>query len=232
MLALLQLLLELRRKETTILWYGELRDVPLPAAVACNSPWLDITQSSPSWELDNPSPYDYLPKPELVAKANIKDCDIWPATPPRKNLYVDDDLVTHPLASVVMSRSWKGSPPVYMCTGWEILAFENKFLAKKLESEGVTVVFEEYEAMPHDFVMILDWTANSQRCYESWAAFMRAAVEDAAGIRSKAVSVTARTLDEVPLEFEQLSDVTDEQVRQRVLAKASADNVQDVSSKL
>ncbi|KAF7537167.1 hypothetical protein G7Z17_g12912 [Cylindrodendrum hubeiense] len=63
-LALLQLLMELRNQDAPILWHGELRQVPLPAGVAVNSPWLDMTQSAPTWEMGTPTPYDFLPKPE------------------------------------------------------------------------------------------------------------------------------------------------------------------------
>ena len=220
-LALLQLLLQLRRDGTAIQWYGEAREVPLPAAVACNSPWLDITQSSPSWDGETPAAaFDYLPNNITAAKAQVKPCDIWPATPPRKWLYVDDVLATHPLASVIMSQNWEGAPPIYICTGWEILALEDKFLAKRLVGEGVTVVFEEYEAMPHCFAMILDKLPNARRCFDGWAAFIRQAVEDAGAIRSRAVEVKAKTLEEVPLVFENLSQTSEEEIRERVQTKA------------
>lgn len=220
-LALTQLILELGRKDTPIFWYGELRHVPLPAAVATNSPWLDITQSSPSWQGDSPNVFDYLPKPEIVSRTKPLDCTIWPASPPRKHMYVDDELITHPLSSVIMARSWKGAPPMYICTGWEILAPEDKFLAKTLESQGVRVVFEEYEAMPHCFAMILTKIPNANRCYEGWAGFIRQAVEDVEGIESRAMSIGARNHKEVTLQFEELSEVGEEEIRARVLAKAA-----------
>lgn len=56
--ALLQTILELRRQNLKILWEGIEREVPLNAGVACSSPWLDITQSSPSCEDGR---YDYIP---------------------------------------------------------------------------------------------------------------------------------------------------------------------------
>lgn len=205
------------------MWHGELREVPLPAGIACNSPWLDVTQSSPTWEGEAPSTFDYLPKPAAIARARVPPCDIWPAKPPRRHLYAADDLVTHPLASPVMSRSWAGSPPMYICTGWEILASEDKYLAKKLDTEaGVPVVFEEFEAMPHCFAMILADIPSAKRCFEGWATFIRAAVEDPEKVTSKALTVRARTQEEVPLKFEELSEIKDEEVRARVIAKAAA----------
>jgi len=217
-LALLQLILHLQRTGQKVFWQGEERDVPVPSCVACNSPWLDITQSSPSWEGTTPAPWDYLPKPEQVASSEIQPCPIWPATPERKHLYVADDLITHPLASVVVNSSWKGAPPVYMCTGWEILALEDKYFAKKLESEGVTVVFEEYEAMPHCFAMILDKTANAARCYDGWGGFIRTCTTGGT-VESSAVEIKAKTGDENMLAFDKLSNVKDEDMVERVQRK-------------
>lgn len=192
----------------------------MPAGIAVNSPWVDVTQSSPTWEMATPTPYDYLPKPETMDKLDIPPCDAWPSNPPRRNMYIADDLAAHPLASLVMARSWKGAPPVYICTGWEILAYEDKYLARKLEADGVQVVFEEYEAMPHCFALLLRDVPATRRCYGGWAAFIRAAVEDPAAIETRAVTVKARTLEEVSLRFEELSDVSEKEIQERVLQKA------------
>jgi acetyl esterase/lipase len=203
----------------------------MPAGIACNSPWLDITQSSPTWERDSPTPFDYLPKNRAEGAPGPKACDAWPASPPRKSLYVDDALATHPLVSVLMNRDWRGLPPIYMCTGWEILAREDRFLARLLAAQGATVVFEEYEAMPHCFAMILTWTPSARRCFDAWAAFIRKAVDDPAAVESAATTVRARSLEEVPLAFEDLSDLSEEQVRDAVAAKAALPTV-EASAKL
>ncbi|KAJ4266314.1 hypothetical protein NW762_004298 [Fusarium torreyae] len=223
-LSLLQLILELRRQDSPILWHGELRQVPMPAGVALNSPWLDTTQSSPTWEIATLTPYDYLPKPEAMEKLTIPPCDAWPANPPRRNLYIADDLAAHPLASLVMARSWKGAPPIYLCTGWEILAYEDKFLARKLEADGVRVVFEEYEGMPHCFALMLHNASPTQRCYNGWAAFIRAVVEDPEMVESRAVMIKAKTCEEVPLRFDELSDASEEDIRRRVLQKTGLED--------
>lgn len=223
-LSLLQLILELRRHDSPILWHGELRQVPMPAGVALNSPWLDITQSSPTWEMSTPTPCDYLPKPEAIEKRTVPPCEAWPANPPRRNMYIADDLAAHPLASLVMARSWKGAPPIYLCTGWEILAYEDKFLARKLEADGVRVVFEEYEGMPHCFAMMLRNAPATPRCYNGWASFIRAVVEDPDSIESSAVMIRAKTCEEVPLMFDQLSDASEEDIQKRVLQKTGLED--------
>ncbi|PNY24770.1 Acetyl-hydrolase [Tolypocladium capitatum] len=227
-LALLQLILELRRQGEPVMWHGEPREIPLPAGVACNSPWMDMTHSSPSFQGSTPSAFDYLPKPDTRAMESILPCDIWPVKPPRKYLYVDAALATHPLASPIMARSWAGAPPVYMCTGWELLAFEDKFMAKKLARDGASVVFEEYEAMPHCFAMILAMP-STRRCLDAWGGFVRRAVEDPGGIASSATSISARTLGETALRFDDLSDIGEAEMRERVARKAKEPAAQAIA---
>jgi acetyl esterase/lipase len=229
-LALIQTVLELRRQKRKVTWLGAERDVPLPAGVAVNSPWLDITQSSPSWEAN--WKYDYLPTPSIMSLTEPPPCGIWPASPPRKSLYIDDALLAHPLATIITARSWEGTPPVFMCTGWELLADEDKFMASKLENDGVTVVFEEYEAMPHCFALILTQLPGSQRCFESWANFIKAAIDDPESIKPKATTIKAKSLEEVKLEISSLSSISPEQMRGRVRAKVEEHSPPETISKL
>jgi len=202
------------------MWHGSARDVPLPAAVACNSPWMDVTHSSPLFEGSDPHPFDYLPKPAISARGKVLPCDVWPATPPRKFLYAADAAVAHPLVSPITARSWAGAPPVYMCTGWELLGFEDRFFAKRLVADGVRVVFEDYEAMPHCFALILTKTPNARRCFDAWGAFVRRAVDGPDGIESSATGIRARTLEEVALRFDNLSDMTYGEYCDRMVRKA------------
>ncbi|KAK3292772.1 alpha/beta hydrolase fold-domain-containing protein, partial [Chaetomium fimeti] len=122
-LALLQLLLHLNRTTHPIPWHGHTptQPIPLPAGVAVNSPWLDVTHSSPSCTTN--APFDYLPTlaQQLAAESKRPHCAAWPASPPRRHLYAPDALLAHPLVSPVLAASWAGAPPVYMCTGWELL---------------------------------------------------------------------------------------------------------------
>jgi acetyl esterase/lipase len=196
--------------------------VPLPAGVACISPWLDLTQSDPQWDEASPTPFDYLPKPAAIRRAAIPPCDAWPANPPRTYLYASDDLIAHPLSSLVMAPTWKGAPPIYLNTGWEILSPEDLWLARKLVDEGVTVVLEEYEAMPHVFPMILQKTPNARRCFQGWASFI-STVTSQEDIQSNAVTIRAKTLEEVPLRFHDLQTVSETEMRERVAFKLSLD---------
>ncbi|KAH0601775.1 hypothetical protein MHUMG1_00654 [Metarhizium humberi] len=220
-MALIQVIVELNRLGQRITWHGEPRDIPIPAATACNSPWLDISHSSRPYYGTIPEAFDYLGPLDDMGRKGLTPCDIWPAQSPRKFMYGADDIMTHPLVSPVMRRDWTGFPPVYFCTGWERLAYENKFLAQKLERDGVTMVFEEYEAMAHCFALVLGSLAESRRCLDGWAGFIRQAVENPAGLRSSAMTIHAKTLKETPLDFGDLFDVSEGEVRKRVVDKVA-----------
>lgn len=205
-LALLQTLLEIRRNDWKISWFGEERDVPLPAGVTVNSPWLDLAQTLPSWKTNQK--WDYLPRPEVMIEKEPPKDAIWPASPPRQHIYVDDAYVLHPLASLHLNESWKGAPPVYMCCGWECLADEDKYLAKKLRDDGVTTVFEEYEAMPHVFAAILKELPETRRCMSGWTHFMKAVCERPDSVQSSYITIKAKTLQEMALDTDKLSPYT------------------------
>ncbi|RKU48693.1 hypothetical protein DL546_009534 [Coniochaeta pulveracea] len=217
-LALLQTILELNRQSPSepISWHGQTisHPIPLPAGLALNSPWLDMTHSMPSCTAN--AAFDYLPA--FSAGHELPKhpaCEAWPANPPRKTLYVSDALIAHPLCTLLMAKSWKGSPPVYICTGWELLADEDRYLATKLVKDGVCVVFEEYQAMPHCFAMIFNGTPGSRRCFDGWAGYIRD-VTGGKPIASSFTIIEAKGLEETPIEVGTLSKFTEEEVQERV----------------
>ncbi|TLD06557.1 uncharacterized protein PgNI_08214 [Pyricularia grisea] len=229
-LALLQTILELNRQKREITWHGSTVTVPIPAGCAVNSPWMDMTLSSPSWTKN--SKWDYLPSDEGLDDRRPA-CAAWPATPPRRSIYVDDAMILHPLASPLAASNWAGSPPVYVCTGWELLADEDRLLAARLEQAGVPVVFEEYEAMPHCFALVFNHLEASRRCFDAWAGFIRkVVVVDGGGaegessaegkgslVESSFVTVKAKTLEEVPIPAGELRKWSEEEVRERLIRR-------------
>ncbi|KAI1741810.1 alpha/beta hydrolase fold-domain-containing protein [Xylaria scruposa] len=202
-LALTQTLVQLRRQNVKISWFGTKRNVPLPAGITVLSPWLDITQSMPSWSTN--SKWDYLPSPDIYEGREHPADDIWPTTPPRKHLYVDDAFRLHPLVSLHLNTSWEGIPPVWITCGWEVLADEDKFFVSKLRAEGVPVVFEEYEAMPHVFAAVLPKVPQTERCVQGWAHFITTTRKDPASITSSYTYIKAKTLEEVEGDVEKLT---------------------------
>lgn len=220
-MSLIQVIVELNRLGQQITWYGEPRSIPIPAGAACNSPWLDISHSSREHYGKVPEAFDFLGPLDDMGRRGHLPCDIWPASPPRKFMYAADDMMMHPLVSPVMRRDWAGFPPVYICTGWERLAYEDKFMAQKLERDGVTVVFEEYEAMAHCFALVLPKIPEARRCMDAWAGFIQQVVENPGGLKSSAMTIHAKTLKEMPIEFKDLFDVSEEEVRRRVVNKVA-----------
>lgn len=224
-MALLQTLLELRRQKMRITWFGAERDIPLPAGVAVNSPWMDPTVSSPSYQTN--AAYDYIPSPNetdtsIISGADASkrpSCPAWPADPPRNNLYADDALMPHPLVALVAAPSWAGAPPVYICTGRELLRDEDCFAAAKLHRDGVAVVFEEYEGMPHCFAMALDHLGGAKRCMKGWAEFISRAVERPESISSSFTLIKAKTLQEVPIAAADVAPYTEEFIRDKIEKK-------------
>ncbi|KAK3402112.1 alpha/beta hydrolase fold-domain-containing protein [Sordaria brevicollis] len=225
-LALLQFLMQLQRSGTTVFWLGQERSVPLPAGVAVNSPWMDITHSSPSCVAN--APFDYLPGLEAQDRAETSrdPCAVWPANPPRMSMYVADDYIMHPLVSLLLAPSWRGAPPTYICTGWEMLADEDKFTAARLHSEGVAVTFEEYEGMPHCFAMLLKNLREADRCMEGWSRFIakvtKLSLPEAAEesktttTRSTFTTIKSGTLEEKELDPTTLSPYTEEEIREKI----------------
>ncbi|KAI0469007.1 alpha/beta hydrolase fold-domain-containing protein [Xylaria cf. heliscus] len=236
-LALTQTLLHLRRQNTKIAWFGTRRAAPLPSGITLLSPWLDIVQSMPSWTTN--TKWDYLPPPALdaAARAPLPD-STWPTTPPRAHLYVDDALRLHPLVSVHLNPGpnigtegpggggtgcWKGCPPVWLSCGWEALSDEDRYLVSRLRADGVRVVFEEYEAMPHVFAVVLPKVAQAERCVAGWARFVTAARKDPGAIVSRYTVVKARTLDEVEGDGEALDAFGAREVLEMAYAKVGRD---------
>ncbi|KAI1387434.1 Alpha/Beta hydrolase protein [Hypoxylon trugodes] len=223
-LALLAVLLELQRKGRKITWYGEDRVVPLPAGVANLSPWIDPIQSTPS--LLRNGKWDYLPPPKLMAEDWQPPSDeLWPAKPARKHIYMDDANLLHPLVCLQLNESWKGAPPVYSSCGWERNQDENRFIVSKLARDGVTVVFEEYQAMPHVFAAILPNRPETRRNYEGIANFVKTVCESPENIQSSYKLIRAKTLEEVDIELDKLSEFSEEEFKELARKKVASLNI-------
>ncbi|KAI1777088.1 alpha/beta hydrolase fold-domain-containing protein [Hypoxylon cercidicola] len=211
-LALVQILLELRRQNRKVTWFGEEREVPLPAGVTTLSPWVDLVQSMPS--LTTNGKWDYLPPPRILSQEHQPPTDdLWPASPPRKHFYVDDAYMLHPLGSLHMNNTWEGAPPMYICCGWESLQDEDRYLVSRLARDGVTVVFEEYQAMPHVFAAMVPQSGEARRCVDGLTRFIGAACDAPKTIQPAYKLIKAKTLEEVDIDVDQLTSFTEADVR-------------------
>lgn len=196
--ALLQLLLHLQRRGTssTMLFHNHslATPLPLPAALALTSPWLDLTRSLPSLESPPYTQYDYLPPPSLAAKIRIPPCPVWPANPPRADLYCDAATLLHPLVSPLAAQSWSASPPIFISIGQEMLYDEVAVFAQRLVSQGVPLRWREFEAMPHCFAMMLPQNPGTPVHFDEYACFCRERVQGTA-METEGLLVAAKSLE-------------------------------------
>lgn len=212
--ALLQLLLQLHRtsKNPTVKFHGNNVEVPLPAGATANSGWFDICRAMPSIQTN--STYDYLPPANHDDTLSKFPADnIWPTSPPRGDLFCDLSLLDHPLASPLAAEPWSGAPPLWFCTGEELITDEDKIVASRAASQGVTVQYEEYEAMPHCFAMLLPSLATSDRCMRSWGDFCRRCVEEPVGVKTSGTYVHAKSGKEDVVEVSKVTSITLEEAR-------------------
>ncbi|KAF1814846.1 hypothetical protein P152DRAFT_235096 [Eremomyces bilateralis CBS 781.70] len=211
--ALLGLLLHLNRSgAATLNFHGQQVSLPLPAGVATNSPWLDVTRSMPS--IATNLKYDYLPPRVPVANmAPIPPCDLWPATPPRADLFCHAAMLSHPLVSPLAAPSefWTGAPPLFFTLGEEMLEDEGRVVARRAAKAGVTVVWVEFEAMPHCFGMLFAGTPGSRRCFEEWGRFCKA-VGNGEAVVTKGTFLRAKTLAAEEVEVATMRAVEDAEV--------------------
>lgn len=176
-LALLQTLLTLKRASSTITFHGREVAIEIPAGLSLMSPWCDITRSMQSVQQN--AIYDYLSPPpqptETIYHPSSVEDSVWPANPPRSDMYCNASLVAHPLVSPLASTKelWKGAPPIYMTVGEEGLTDEILLTARKIHHAGAPVIVEQYEGMPHVFGFIIMGTAASKLLFQGWAQYLR-----------------------------------------------------------
>ena len=222
-MSLLQLILQINRSpNSTIRFHNRTVAVPLPAAVATHSPWMDMTRCMPS--ISDNAQYDYLPPPITREKAaTFPHCEVWPTDPPRRDLYCDISMLCHPLVSPLATKDWMGSCPLWMAYGQEMLADEGKVVASTAAKQGVPVVWEQWEAMPHCFALLLEGLEAGKRCFKDWAAFCEAV---AGNIGQKAETrgtwFAAKTGKETEMDVSALGVWSEEEVKERMDAAREA----------
>lgn len=224
-LSLVQLLLHLQRTSSsspTIRIHN--RDVPLslPAGVATNSAWTDLTRCLPS-SITNLH-YDYLTPPLCREEiARFPSCSVWPTNPLRGALYCDISMLCHPLASPVIAPDWRGSCPLWSCYGEETLLDEGKMLTARAAQQGVPVVWEEWEAMPHVFAQVLADEPGAKKCFEHWAAFCTTVVEQGAGgVKTKGTRYAVKSLAASEVDVKALAVMSDDELKRRMLNAVEA----------
>jgi acetyl esterase/lipase len=213
-MALLQLLLQRHRNSApghlpTVTWNNKTCTLPLPAGVAVNSPWLDVTRSLPS--IEGNVKYDYLPPPSITEKSTPPRDSIWPTDPPRVDVFCEGSALCHPLVSPLAAMSWEKSPPIFIVSGDETLADEASVFAQRVAKQGVKVVWDRFEAMPHCFAMVLEGLEGSRMCFTDYTDFIKRVVQNPESIKTEGYLIYAKTLAKKHVDVEKLINISDEQ---------------------
>lgn len=219
--ALLQLLLELHRSSPggqipKVQYLGREVEIPLPAGVACSSAWLDLTRTMPSIKTNHK--YDFLPLP---SGSSIHDrfppCALWPAVYPREDLYCDSTVLMHPFVSPLATRveDWINSPPVFLFYGEEMLIDEGKYFVRKLIRAGTSVQWDEFEAMPHCFAMLLKGSIVSKLGMGLWGDFIARAAKGE-HIETRGTFYQAKDWSERKIDLTRLGHLDDSEIWEKM----------------
>ncbi|KAI4124905.1 MAG: hypothetical protein LQ338_004566 [Usnochroma carphineum] len=229
-LALLQLILQINRSSTRkcLNFHGRSIDLPLPtpAGVAGISPWADLTRCMPSTTSN--AQWDYLPAPLThEATSRFPHDEIWPTDPPRGDVYCDLTMLCHPLVSPLAARDWTGSCPMWLSYGEEMLVDEGKSIASLAAQQGVTVIWEQFEAMPHCFSMILTQLDAGRRCFKDFADFCSTVAgstnyKEGAQLETKGTWFAAKTCMETDVDVRSLAVCDQEEVEERMRSTTKA----------
>ncbi|KAI9713759.1 MAG: hypothetical protein M1828_001353 [Chrysothrix sp. TS-e1954] len=173
-LALIQTILFLRRKaaaqgrKPTVRWHGKDIELELPGGAATVSGLNDLSDCLPS-HLSN-GETDFLTARPGACCPDAPADDLWPTKPPRSEPYCGAAWYLHPLVNPLVAVDWTDSPPLWFAAGGgERLLDSTKIVAGRAASQGVPVIYEEYEGLPHMFVMMFPKLPQSPYCYKSWA---------------------------------------------------------------
>ncbi|KAF2803686.1 alpha/beta-hydrolase [Mytilinidion resinicola] len=212
--ALLQFLLQLHRscapnELPSVSWNNKICTIPLPAGVALFSPWLDVTRSLPS--IEGNVIYDYLPPPSITEKSTFPPDFVWPTDPPRVDLFCEGSALCHPLVSPLAAMSWENSPPIFVVSGDETLADEASVFAQRLARQGVKVVWDRFEAMPHCFAMVLEGLEGSRMCFTDYTDFCKRVMQSPGSINIEGYFISAKTLAKKHVDVENLVDISDQE---------------------
>lgn len=214
-LALLQTLLTLHRASRTVQFHGKDVPIELPGGVATVSPWCDVTRSMPSTTKNEM--LDYLGRPPGIdtpfQPIPFPADDIWPASPPRVDMYCNSNMVTHPLVSPLAAPAdlWKNAPPIWISTGEEGLTDEGLIVARRIYQAGAPLVAEMFEGMPHCHGMLMIETAAGRRFFESFASFCRDAAAGRVMSSGNLTYISFKLRSEKQIPIEKACETTDEE---------------------
>ena len=209
-LAFIQLLLTIRRQSVDaapkVRFHGQNVLLHLPAGFAGTSTMADQSHSQHSWVANAPN--DILPNVVLQTQLSQPRCDIWPSDPPRGDIYCDLSALCHPLVSPTAAKDWSGAPPMWFCCGEERVSDEGAIIAQQAARQGVRVIWEQFEGMPHSFQGWLKWAPQTAQCFKDWAKFCKQCVEGAGDLGVRSGFIEAQGLKYRPIDEQNIGVVT------------------------
>lgn len=134
-----------------------LAEGPVPAALVCCSPLVDLTASGDTYD------------------TNAELDKLWSRTSAEEvvELYLGDQDPTDPQASPVFG-SWEGAPPLLIQVGSiETLLDDSDKLAEVVSAAGVDVTLRVYDDMPHIWQMSYPAFPEAVEAVEELATFVR-----------------------------------------------------------
>ena len=178
----------------------------LPAGLAVLSVAGELIGALPSWA-ENGN-HDFLREVSPLAQPSFPSDHIWPSDPPRYEPYCDNSALCHPLVALAAATSWEGAPPMWMACGQERLADSSKVIAQTAAQQDVSVLWEQYEAMPHTWAQVFPAWPQSTRCIESWARACQVFAEGKNQISSSGIVIEAQTMKEKDVSVVALTELT------------------------
>ncbi|KAL8971944.1 MAG: hypothetical protein Q9183_000807 [Haloplaca sp. 2 TL-2023] len=172
-MSIIQVILHARKQQGTmapmLLFRGRKVALHMPAGLAFQSPSFDVQLNTlPSWPTNYE--YDIVPLDPPGYDSDFPTDEVWPSDPPRGNYYCETSMLYHPVVSGIGARDWRGCPPIYLAIGSkERIVDAAKFVAQNVAKQGMAVLWDEYELMPHNWPMAFPNHPNSEKCYHSWA---------------------------------------------------------------
>lgn len=97
---------------------------------------------------------------------------------------------------------------MWIACGQERLADSAKIIAQTAARQGVDVLWEQYEAMPHTWAQIFPVWPQSRRCLESWAHACLTFVDAKERTFSRGTTVAAQAMAEEVVSVMALTPLT------------------------
>ncbi|PWY81568.1 alpha/beta-hydrolase [Aspergillus sclerotioniger CBS 115572] len=168
---LTKVLLELQklpRSDASIDFHRRRVTLPLPAGIATVGGWCDQCDALPSWHRNGE--YDCLGVLQPPCMPGFPTDSVWPANPPREHPYCVAATLDHELVTPAAVGDWTGAPPMLLLCGCEEAGVDgNRVVASQAAKSGVSVLWNEYEGMPHEFPLIMSSLPQAKHAFELWA---------------------------------------------------------------